>query len=186
MLAAVTEEEERPAGKGRPTPKRKDARKQRRQAVPVNSKEAAKLRREKAREQRTVQRQALLSGDERHLPARDAGAAKRLARDIVDTRFTLGQVFFGMIIVVLAVSLTLTGKSQGAKTAAAAVNLVSIVVLVVVFVDSLLVGRKAKREVVAKFGVKESIGITGYAMIRAMQPRRMRRPPPKKKRGDAL
>ena len=186
MLAAVTEQEEQPAGKGRPTPKRKDARKQRRQAVPANSKEAAKLRREKSREQRTLQRQALLSGDERHLPARDAGPAKRLARDVVDTRFTLGQIFFGMILVVLALSLTITGKSHAAKSAAAAVNLVSIVALIVVFVDALLVGRRAKREVVAKLGVKESIGITGYAMVRAMQPRRMRRPPPKKKRGESL
>jgi hypothetical protein len=186
MLAAVTEEEGRPAGKGRPTPKRKDARKQRRTAVPSNPKEAAKLRRDKARDQRALQRQALLSGDERHLPPRDAGPAKRLARDVVDSRFTLGQIFFGMILIVLALSLTIHGKSQAERSAAAAVNLVSIGALVIVFVDSLLVGRKAKREVVAKFGVRESLGITGYAMVRAMQPRRMRRPPPKKKRGDPL
>ena len=185
MLAAVTEEE-RTAGKGRPTPKRKDARKQRSLAVPANSKEAAKLRREKSREQRSMQRQALLTGDERHLPARDAGPAKKLARDIVDSRFTLGQIFFGMILVVLALSFTIHGKSQGEKAAAAAVNLVSIVALFVVFIDALRVGRKAKREVTEKFGIKESIGITGYAMVRAMQPRRMRRPPPKKKRGDPL
>ena len=175
MLAAVTEEE-RTAGKGRPTPKRKDARKQRRVAVPANSKEAAKLRREKA----------LLTGDERHLPARDAGPAKKLARDIVDSRFTLGQVFFGMILVVLALSLTVQGMSQAQKAAGAAITLVSIVSLIIVFLDSLRVGRKAKREVVEKFGVKDSIGITGYAMVRAMQPRRMRRPPPKKKRGDPI
>jgi hypothetical protein len=185
MLAAVTEEE-RTAGKGRPTPKRKDARKQRRMTVPANSKEAAKLRREKSREQRSLQRQALLTGDERHLPARDAGPAKKLARDIVDSRFTLGQVFFGMILVVLALSFTVQGKSQAQKAAGAAITLVSIVSLIIVFIDSLRVGRKAKREVLEKFGVKESIGITGYAMVRAMQPRRMRRPPPKKKRGDPL
>ena len=75
--------------------------------MPTNKKEAAAQRRAQARESRQLQRQALLSGDERHLPARDAGPAKRLARDVVDSRFTLGQVFFGMILVVLVASLAI-------------------------------------------------------------------------------
>jgi hypothetical protein len=180
-------EEDRPAGKGRPTPKRRDARKQRRQALPANRKDASKLRRERAREQRTLQRQALLSGDERHLPARDAGPAKRLARDLVDTRFTLGQVFFGLIFVVFALSIGLSNvHGKAAKDAGAAVNFASIVVLIVVFVDSVRVGKAARKAVVDKYGAKDALGITGYAMIRAMQPRRMRRPPPKLRRGDAL
>src|SRR5947199_7505604 len=104
MLCAVSEPSataEPGPGKGRPTPKRRDAQKKRRQAIPTNPKEAAKVRRERAKETRSLQRKALLSGDEKHLPMRDAGPAKRLARDIVDTRFTLGQIFFGLILVVL-------------------------------------------------------------------------------------
>src|SRR4051794_13073824 len=104
--AAAPEDAEQPTGKGRPTPKRSEARKQRRTATPTNRKEAAKIRREKMREQRVAQRRALLTGDERHLPARDAGPAKRLARDYVDSRFTLGQIFFGVIFVALGVSFT--------------------------------------------------------------------------------
>src|SRR3954463_8855884 len=107
MLFAVTDtrpESEQPAGKGRPTPKRRDAQKRRRGPVPTNKKEAAAQQRARARESRMLQRQALLSGDERHLPARDAGPAKRLARDVVDSRFTLGQIFFGIIIVVMGAS----------------------------------------------------------------------------------
>src|SRR3954469_21934818 len=103
MLSAV-DETPAPAGKGRPTPKRSDARKRRRLATPTNRKEAAKLRRERLREQRSMQRQALQTGDERHLPARDAGPAKKLARDYVDGRFTMGQVFFGMIILVFGLA----------------------------------------------------------------------------------
>ena len=79
MLVTVTEAgsevgtaREQPAGKGRPTPKRRDAQKRRRAAVPANKKEAAAQRRAKMRESRQLQRQALLSGDERHLPARAA------------------------------------------------------------------------------------------------------------------
>ena len=198
MLCAVSEPSdgtEPTAGKGRPTPKRRDAQKRRRQAMPGNPKEAAKLRRERARELRALQRKALQSGDEKHLPARDAGPAKRLARDMVDSRFTLGQVFFGLIIVsVLAAILTAPPKkkagaaatkaAQQANTVGALVTVISILVLIAVFTDSIRLGRRARRAVEERFGSKETIGITGYAAMRAMQPRRLRRPPPALKRGD--
>lgn len=196
MLCAVSEPSSGAgsgAGKGRPTPKRKDAQKRRRQPMPGNQKEAAKLRRERAREVRSLQRKALTSGDEKYLPARDQGPAKRLARDIVDTRFTLGQVFFGLILVsVLTAVLTTPSTTKNAagkavpqaNTAGALVTTLSIVVLIAVFVDSIRLGRRARQAVEERFGVKQSTGITGYAAIRAMQPRRLRRPPPALKRGD--
>lgn len=195
MLCAVSEPPEGP-GKGRPTPKRRDAQKRRRQATPGNPKEAAKLRRERARELRAQQRKALQTGDEKHLPARDAGPAKRLARDMVDSRFTLGQVFFGLILVsVLAAILTAPPSkksgaaaakkaAQQANTVGALVTVISILVLIAVFTDSVRLGRRARRAVEERFGAKHSIGITGYAAMRAMQPRRLRRPPPALKRGD--
>ena len=195
MLCAVSEPPEGP-GKGRPTPKRRDAQKRRRQATPGNPKEAAKLRRERARELRAQQRKALQTGDEKHLPARDAGPAKRLARDMVDSRFTLGQVFFGLIIVsVLAAILTSPSSkksgaaaakkaAQQANTVGALVTVISILVLIAVFTDSVRLGRRARRAVEERFGAKQSLGITGYAAMRAMQPRRLRRPPPALKRGD--
>src|SRR5437764_15131056 len=151
MLCAVSEPSGAAgpgAGKGRPTPKRRDAQKRRRQAVPGNPKEAAKLRREQAKQTRALQRKALLSGDEKHLPARDAGPAKRLARDIVDSRFTLGQVFFGLIIVVLAASLAIPPRY---RTTLAAVNALSFLTVIVVFLDSLRVGRRAKAMVTAAY-----------------------------------
>jgi hypothetical protein len=171
------------AGKGRPTPKRRDAQKRRRAAVPANRKEAAKLRRERIREQRMQQRQALLSGDEKHLPPRDAGPAKRLARDAVDARFSLGQLFFGLILVVLVAGLAIPHQYT---TTLAAVNLLSIVMVAVVFVDAYRIGRRTRQLVEAAYGSKAAIGVTVYAMIRTMQPRRFRRPPPKVKRGEAV
>jgi len=192
MLCAVSEPSSG-AGKGRPTPKRRDAQKRRRQAVPGNPKEAAKLRRERVREERALQRKALLSGDEKHLPLRDAGPAKRLARDLVDSRFTVGQVFFGLILAVLFASFVtphpkpkhVGGKLvQQANTLGALVTVLSIVILIAVFTDSIRVGRKARRAVEERYGAKQSLGITGYAAMRAMQPRRLRRPPPALKRGD--
>jgi hypothetical protein len=174
MLAAVTDEA--PVGKGRPTPKRSDARKQRRKATPTNRKEAAALRRQRLREQRSLQRQALQSGDERHLPARDAGPGKKLAREYVDSRFTMGQIFFGMIILVFGLALI---PNRGVVAIA---NFLVLFVFVGVVIDSVRVGRGAKRAVEERYGAKETTGITAYAMLRSMQPRRMRRPPaPKNK-----
>lgn len=177
MLAAVSDVQPvdpgAPVGKGRSTPKRRDARKRRRTAVPTNRKEAAALRRQRLREQRSLQRQALQTGDERHLPARDAGPAKKLARDYVDGRFTVGQIFFGMIIVVFALAFV--------PAAAAVANAVVIVAFIGVVIDSVRVGRGARRAVEEKYGAKESTGILAYAMLRSMQPRRMRRPPAPKK-----
>lgn len=175
----LRDDEDRP-GKGRPTPKRSDARKRRRTATPANRKEAAALRRQRTREQRALQRQALLSGDERHLPPRDAGPAKRLARDVVDSRFTLGQVFFGLILGVLVLSFV---PSRAVQTVA---NLLMLVTFAAVIVDSTRVGRAARRAVEAKYGDKDAVGITSYALMRALQPRRMRRPPARLKRGVAV
>ncbi|MDQ1696973.1 MAG: hypothetical protein QOJ03_2326 [Frankiaceae bacterium] len=179
MLAAV-EETPLPAGKGRPTPKRSDARKRRRVSTPTNRKDAAALRRQKLREERQLQRQALSTGDERHLPARDAGPAKRLARDYVDSRFTLGQVFFGMIAVVIALSFIPNAAVRGLA------NLLVLVMFFGVIIDSARVGKAARREVAERYGEKESGNIMGYALMRAMQPRRMRRPPARVKRGEKI
>ncbi|HET7529810.1 MAG TPA: DUF3043 domain-containing protein [Mycobacteriales bacterium] len=171
--APSTADEGKPAGKGRPTPKRSDARKKRRAATPTNRKEAAALRRQKVREQRSAQRQALLTGDERHLPARDAGPAKRMARDIVDGRFTIGQIFFGMVLAVLFLSVVPNRFVQGV------LNVVMLLLFAAVLVDAVRIGRHAKRSVEEKYGAKEATGITAYATMRALQPRRLRRPPPR-------
>jgi len=176
MLAAVTEEA--PVGKGRPTPKRRDARKRRRLATPGNRKEAAAMRRTRLREQRQQQRAALQTGDERYLPPRDAGPAKKLARDYVDERFTMGQIFFGLIILVFGLAFI------PVPAVIAVANLLVLAVFIGVVIDAVRVGRGAKRAVEEKYGVKETIGITAYAMLRSMQPRRMRRPPAPKKKKD--
>jgi Flp pilus assembly protein TadB len=175
MLAGVSEtpvaDEGKPAGKGRPTPKRDEARKRRRAATPTNRKEAAALRRQRLREERTAQRQALITGDERHLPPRDAGPARRMARDVVDGRFTVGQVFFGLVLAVLFLSFVKNSAVQ------IATNAVMLVLLIAVVLDAVRVGRLAKRKVEEKYGAKDATGITSYATIRALQPRRLRRPP---------
>ena len=146
--------------------------KHRRTAAPKTRKEAAALQREKAREQRRLAREGLLTGDARRLPARDAGPAKQLARDIVDSHFTYGQVFFGLI--VFALILGLVPSSVVREIA----NFASLAGVVLIISDGVRNGRMAKRMVTAQYGDDEARGITFYAVSRSMLPRRFRRPPP--------
>jgi hypothetical protein len=178
--AQVPAERSEPAGKGRPTPKRTDARKARRNAAPKNRKEAAALQRDKRREERRVARTALVTGDERHLPARDAGPEKRLARDVVDSRFTYGQVFFGLIFVVFALSIINNTRIKDIA------NFAALFSLTIMVVDGAMNGRRAKVAVTAKYGADNVRGISSYAFMRALLPRRFRRPPAKVKRGDRV
>jgi hypothetical protein len=165
-------------GKGRPTPKRATARQARRTATPRNRKEAAQFRRERLREERGKTRKALQTGDERNLPLRDAGPERRLARDIVDSRFTLGQALFGLMFVALVLSVIKAGI----------INLIASLVILVMFIalmlDGIRNGKRAKEAVVERFGENRAAGIRGYAMSRALLPKRFRRPPPKVNRGD--
>ncbi|HWB66365.1 MAG TPA: DUF3043 domain-containing protein, partial [Mycobacteriales bacterium] len=141
---APDETEPAPTGKGRPTPKRSEARKRRRTPAPKTRKEAAAQQRERNRDVRRKQREALLTGDERNLPPRDAGPEKRLARDFVDSRFTLGQIFFALILVTLVLTFIPVAAAVGSPLA--------LLFLIVIFGDAIRNGRKARDAVTAKYG----------------------------------
>jgi hypothetical protein len=168
------------AAKGRPTPKRADARKARRSPTSGNSKEAANAKRQQGRTDRQRARQALVSGDERYLPPRDAGPERRLARDIVDTRFTYGQVFVFIVVIVFILGTFITNDTMRGIA-----NIIGLVSLTVIVLDSARHGRAAKLAVADKYPNSAVRGISSYAFMRAMLPRRFRRPPPKVKRGGA-
>jgi hypothetical protein len=167
------------AGKGRPTPKRSAARKARRNATPQNRKEAAALQRERNRGERHLARQAMITGDERHLPARDAGPERRLARDIVDSRFTYGQVFFALIFVTFFIAIINNPLTHIVG------NFGALISLTVMVLDGARNGRKARLAVAEKYGMSAARGISSYAFMRALLPKRFRRPPAKVARGGA-
>lgn len=173
--------EAEPEGKGRPTPKRAEARKARRGATPRNRKEAGAAQRERARLERQRARQALITGDERFLPPRDAGPERRLARDVVDSRFTYGQIFVVVVVVVFFL-----GGFVPYNAVRAVANLAGLASLVIITFDSARHARAAQRLVTERYGAARARGITSYAFLRAMLPRRFRRPPPKVGRGAAV
>jgi hypothetical protein len=180
VVAEPEAEPSAPTGKGRPTPKRSEARAQRRAPVPKTRKEAAKLQREKAAAVRRQQRLALQTGDEAHLPPRDAGPAKRLARDYIDSHFAPGQFFFGLIFIALLSSFVPN------PIVATVVNVGSLSLFALMLLIGIRNARSAKQLVEATYGAKDAAGITMYALTRGMSPRWVRRPKPKVARGESL
>ena len=167
-------EQKSPQKKGRPTPKRKDAESARKVSslAPARSKEEKARQKSAARAARIAQRAAYLRGDESALPARDRGPVKRFVRNYVDSRRSIGEYFLPVIGIVLIVSLI--------PIAAAAVIGVVLMytVLFASVIDGLLLTRKIKREVMARFPSESPKGLGMYGWLRSTQMRRMRAPKP--------
>lgn len=180
---------EKVSGKGRPTPSRREAESRNRRpvvgAAPVRAgaskeerKAARKAQREREAADRAKAREALLTGEERYLPARDKGPVRRFARDYVDARRNPGEYMLPTVLVVLAVGI-IPNSLIKAITFFVLYGLVFLVII-----DSFLLRRKVQRLAVEKFGAEKAQGVGGYAMMRALQLRRSRLPRPMIKRGE--
>ncbi|ROS73033.1 DUF3043 domain-containing protein [Cellulomonas sp. PhB143] len=164
-------------GKGRATPKRKEAEAaNRRPLVPGDRKAAAKDARSKSREARARQQQALQNGDERYLPERDKGPLKRYVRDYVDARWNLGEFFLVVAFVALGLMIVTSSMPQ----LSVVVTMVLYGMVLITIVDAVLMWRGLKRRLLAKFGDVPS-GTMMYAVMRAFQIRRARLPKPNHK-----
>jgi hypothetical protein len=168
------------APKGRPTPKRSQAQAQRRSvaSTPTTRKEAAKRAREERRQALERQRQALASGDERYLPARDKGPVRRYARDFVDSRFNVAEFFLPMAVIILVLSMVRVGQLQSIAL------LLWLVVIVMIVLDSIVSGFRLKKQLNARFPDQNKRGAVAYALMRSLQMRRLRLPKPQVKRGE--
>lgn len=171
---------QREGAKNRPTPKRKDqeaARK--RPLVHDNRKEAKKADRQARREASSQMRSAMLTGDEKHFPARDKGPERRYVRDVVDARFNLGEYLLPLMLVVLVFSfVNPTIASYGFLA-------IYLIVFAAIF-DAVLLWRRTKRAILERFGPDTTTkGLGMYLGMRAFQLRRSRLPKPGIGRGDA-
>lgn len=166
------------SGKGRPTPPRKEQEKLRKKPLVGNrSKEARAAQKAKIREERQKARDGMMAGDERYLTIRDKGPQRRLARNVVDARFTAGELVLPLLFVVVLTTFIDSYELQ----------LFSLFamwgIFGVVAIDAWLVGRTAKKVVKGKFGEdKLESGIAWYAAMRSIQMRSLRIPKPQVKR----
>jgi hypothetical protein len=179
--------EPNPAGKGRPTPKRSQARAARAHgtalpSTPADKKEARARARAERRRKSQEYREAMLSGDVSKLPERERAPERVLARDFVDTRFNVGPYFL-LIAAVYFVADSIGRSIANIYVERAAVYLMLIGILAVV-VDSLLLARQVTKRVAAKYP-NSHVRVRMYAAQRALLPRRWRMPRPRVSRGGA-
>jgi hypothetical protein len=188
--AAAPEEPEAPIGddhdprspKGRPTPSRKEAEAARKQQlrIPKDPKAAKKAAREREREDRARSRAGMMAGDERYLPARDKGPAKAFTRDFVDSRFTVAEFFIFVAVAVLVLGFVRNPAVQSF------VSLAFFAFAAVIVFDTVWLMWTLNRRAAERFPNKaDRKGITLYAMLRTLQLRRLRLPPPRVRRGGA-
>lgn len=187
---AVIEAELREGAKNRPTPRRREAEAaNRRPIVPRDRKAAARKSRDKARAERMAQRRAVDSGDERHLPPQHAGPQRRLVRDIVDSRWNVGELYLPVVLAMLGMLLLpglIFDSPDEAMQWQGAASLSLYVFVLIVVIDTAFLWRKVKATLRARFGPDVSLrGLLGYTFTRSVSLRGMRRPPAVVARGQA-
>ena len=169
-------------GKGRPTPTRREAEAARKQTlrVPSDPKEAKRAARARSSEERAEQRAALLAGDERALPARDAGPVKKYVRDFVDGRFAAAELFLPLAVLVLVLGFVPNSSIKAMVTS------LWMVATLLIIVDTCLLMMRLSRRLKAQWpNAADRKGAVFYGLTRVLQFRRLRLPPPAVKRGGA-
>ncbi len=180
--AVAVDDADRPRaqqGKGRPTPTRKEAEAARKQTlkVPNDPKAARKAARSRAAAERSAARAALMSGDEKNLPPRDAGPVKAYVREYVDSRRSAGEFFIPVAVAILLL---------GWFPALAQVLVFAwVAMLIGVVADSGYVFYRLRKVLPEKFPRENRSGAIPYALMRSIQIRRLRLPKPKVKAGGA-
>lgn len=172
------EYEPRPGAKNRPTPKRRDQEAARKQPLVVTDRKAAK---QAARAERMAasakMRQAMVTGDDRHLPARDKGPVRRFVRDSIDARWNLSEFLLPMMVLTLAIQFI---RVQWA----AAIFLVVYLLILIALLDGIFAWRRIKKKIKQRWPEESTRGLGGYAGMRMMQMRRLRMPKPQVERGQ--
>ena len=168
--------------KGRPTPSRREAEaaNKARAKVPRTRKEQAAARKLTRSESSSKMREAMRSGDERYLPARDKGVVRRFVRDYVDRSFSLLELMLPGMVVLL-----FFGYS-GSTTLATYANAALPALLLVVIVEIFRLRWRLRQEVTRRFPDESQKGITMYAAMRALQIRPLRQPKAQVKLGAQL
>ena len=168
-------------GKGRATPTRKEREAANLKPLVGNrSKESRDSARIAQREARLKSRAAMMAGDERYLLGRDKGPQRKIAREIIDGRYTLIEGLMPLMIVFLLVT------SVTPVSANNIITLVMLIALVVVSIEATLMHKMITTRIRDKMGADAKVqkGTWFYVFTRGMQPRPLRipKPAPRKKK----
>ena len=168
-------------GKGRPTPKRSEAERQRRfGGAPADRKAAAAQSKSRGRAERIRKTEAMRRGEEWALPPKDKGPVKALARDYVDSRRRLSEFYMYGLAVLLVL---LFFRNPLVQTLLPPILLVMVLVMVI---EGFFIGRKLKALVAERYPGESTRGLRMYAAMRGLQIRKLRFPKPRVKTGDRI
>ena len=173
------------AAKGRPTPKRSEAERNRRQPItgsgsrsrapasPRTPEEKARARGDRARKY-----EAMKQGETWALNPRDRGPAKALARDYIDSKRRISEYYMYILVLLLA-AVFLRNKTEQQY-----ISPLVLVLVVIIVIDAQVIRRSLRKLVGERLPGESTRGLTMYAVMRALQIRRFRTPAPRLKPGD--
>jgi hypothetical protein len=157
------------AGKGRPTPKRSEAERQRRYNAPGDRKEAVRQSRTRDRSARARKTEAMRRGED-----------WALARDLVDSKRRLSEFYmYGLVVLLFLLFL----HSPVVQTV---LPLLLVVMVLIMIVEGYFVGRRITTLASERFPGESTRGVKLYAAMRALQIRQLRFPKPRVKPGATV
>jgi hypothetical protein len=180
--------DDRPAsqtGKGRPTPKRSEVERARRQpyaAPPADKKEAAAQSRDRRRAEQKRRTDAMRKGEEWALPARDRGAVRALARDYIDSRRLVVSEYILFGVVLLIIVIFALGSAKNSTT----ILFIELAIVGVIAVESLYHAAMVSRLAKQRLPGESTRGISWYIAKRSLRLRASRIPPARVERGAAI
>jgi len=171
------------AAKGRPTPKRSEAERNRRQPI-TGSRAPATPRtpegKAKSRTDRARRYEAMKAGESWALNPRDRGPARALARDYIDSKRRVSEYYMYILIVLLAAIFVRN------KVAQTYISPLVLVLVVVILIDAQFIRYRLRRLVAERLPGESTRGLTMYAVMRGLQIRRFRVPAPRVRPGDKI
>ena len=165
---------EKPDGKGRPTPTRKEAQAaaKERARMGMDKKSAQKVLRERRAQDNQKMREGVRKGDQRYLMERDKGPVRAFVRDYVDTRISFMEYLLPVLVLIMALQFAGQQQLSGALWSAT-------ILLLVLEVAWLL--SRLSREIRTRFPEENTRGWRFYSLMRAIQLRPLRMPKPRLK-----
>jgi len=184
------------AGKGRPTPKRSDAERNRYRSIQggttsgrttgtrdpgrkLTPEEKARER-DRTRSDRTKRMEAMRRGEDWALGPRDQGPLKKLARDYVDSHRRASEFYMYALLVLLV---ALFSRN---KVVEDYIGPLVFVLIAIIAIDGFIIRRGLQKLAAERYPGQSTRGLTWYAVMRAMQIRRFRNPQPSVKPGDKI
>lgn len=170
------------AAKGRPTPKRSEAEKRRREpySAPGDRKAAATQVRGRERNDRTRRMEAMRRGEDWALPRKDKGPVRALARDVVDARRGIAEYYlYGIVVLILLLFVP-------ALKGTVIVDVIILAVLAVIAGEGWYVSRKVLKLAHERYPGESTKGLGMYVALRGTQLRKMRMPAPRVQRGEKI